>query len=106
MLKEAHPEISEALNRLKAQEEHLRSITLEIQGDCPHEVVAERPWETYAPPRRICFKCRYEEEGSNYSGGSHWHSTNCNPPKLGNTGDRVIMVMDNSADFYKLRLPI
>jgi hypothetical protein len=54
------------------------------QQVCKHELCWELPFQSYrhggcSPARRICVHCRYEEEGSHWSGGSVWsrhdHST-------------------------------
>jgi hypothetical protein len=60
----------------KAQKALVDEI-LKQQRACKHKVVWEIPWKDleYAGclnARRMCVACRYEEEGSHWSGGSTW----------------------------------
>lgn len=108
MLTAAHPRLVAAKERVTCAEAMLERAKQDVQAECLHELVAHHA-ETSSiycsTPRRICFKCRLEEQGTHwsYNATGHWQAKK-GDAALGHDAHRVIVDMsDRSDDFYALR---
>lgn len=102
--KALHPAIVNALKRLDLAEQVLKDTAKDVQKRCAHQVVAEAHWTEFDNARRICYNCRFEEQGSHWSGGAVWSRFDFEEPALGNTDDRLVIPIERDK-FYELRLP-
>lgn len=105
-------------SKLKAFEKAQRALADQIlaqQRNCKHEVVWEIPWQSIGiagglKARRMCVHCRYEEEGSHWSGGSTWSRQHKDgmpifDAVLGNDSTRAFAPTISREEFYRNRLP-
>lgn len=103
-----HPHLTCAVADLARAKSELVLTVNAIQEDCVHEFVAETPFVggDYASlnARRICYRCRLEEEGSIWSEGNTWSEVHYNAAKLGNEPDRIIITISDRDKFYALRV--
>lgn len=97
------------IRRLEAAEQALVAKIKALQRNCKHEAVWETPWKDleYAGclnARRMCCRCRYEEEGSHWSGRSVWSRVDFTESVLGNA--KVVIEIRDRDEFYDKRLPV
>lgn len=100
-------DIEQRLSELKDAEKALADQIAVAQSKCAHAIVAHLDYQGRGcPPRRICLACRLETEGSHWSSVRNWSDRDhMRDPELGNDPSRLVVPVDRSDDFYKLRLP-
>ena len=110
---ELNRSISRKLAAFDKAKQALAEEILKQQRTCKHEVVWEVPWKNleYAGclnARRMCVACRYEEEGSHWSGSSVWtRNYGEGKPMLKAVLKDVLFAPAISRDeFYAMRLPV
>jgi|GEM_PF-2824883 len=113
MKPELDPAIGRKLSTYQKAEKALVEEILKRQRACKHEMVWETPWkdleytDSCLNARRMCVACRYEEEGTHWSGGTIWRRNNdgtFNFPAV--LADKVIAATLSREEFYSKRLPV
>jgi hypothetical protein len=95
------------LRRFEAAEQALIEAATAEQQSCKHRLCWEVAFKSNqfmgsSNPRRICVHCRYEEEGSIWSGGALWSRKDYGTPILAKS---LIVETLPSDVFYTKRLP-
>jgi len=110
---ELNRSIARKLKTFRKAEKALVEEILKQQRACKHKVVWEVPWKSleYAGclnALRMCVTCRYEEEGSHWSGGAVWSRNHKDGKPFYPTvlKDVLFAPQISREKFHKLRLPV